>query len=323
MNLLEFLSDPEWDAPFFKQLAHNDTGQAAGHQGGMVVPKDLWPFFPALDGGAANAFRPTVDRHLRVEMYVGTRHLAGGTVRYQLQTWGGTRTPEGRLTDGFAPLRNAATAGDLIIFQRNLTLLDHFRLVLVRRRTPDFASVSRRIAARRWGPVNAGVSPMVQRDLEAAVADIEANAGQPFVIQPRAKRVVTRQTRIARDTVFRKSVCDQYGCACAVSSIAISGPDKLCEVEAAHVVPLSEGGPDDVRNGLALARTIHWAFDRGFIGLLPDRTVFIPRQVKAMPGNVFLRRFEGKAIGEARTARLRLDRAALDWHYDNRVRRWE
>lgn len=62
--LLQFLNDPAWDAPFFKRLAHNDTGQASGHQGGVVVPKDLRVYFPALDEGLASANAPTVDRYL-------------------------------------------------------------------------------------------------------------------------------------------------------------------------------------------------------------------------------------------------------------------
>lgn len=37
----------------------------------------------------------------------------------------------------------------------------------------------------------------------------------------------------------------------------------LHEAEAAHIVPVSEDGPDDVRNAIALCRTHHWAFDLG------------------------------------------------------------
>jgi putative restriction endonuclease len=41
-------SDEDFDAPLFNVLAHNDTGQAVGHQGGIVIPKDLDPYFPQL-----------------------------------------------------------------------------------------------------------------------------------------------------------------------------------------------------------------------------------------------------------------------------------
>ena len=62
MSFIEFLLDPEWDAPFFKRLAHNDTGAAKGHQGGLAFPKDLREFLPALDEGLTGETTPTVDR---------------------------------------------------------------------------------------------------------------------------------------------------------------------------------------------------------------------------------------------------------------------
>ncbi|MFZ4682811.1 MAG: restriction endonuclease, partial [Terrimicrobiaceae bacterium] len=85
------MNDPDWDAPFFKKLAHNDTGQASGHQGGVVVPKDLRVYFPALDEGQASAIAPTVDRYLIAEMFIPGQMVGSDIVRYQFQTWGGTR----------------------------------------------------------------------------------------------------------------------------------------------------------------------------------------------------------------------------------------
>src|SRR5438552_1864939 len=117
--LLQFLRDPAWDSPFFKRLAHNDTGQAVGHQGGIVVPKDLRIFFPTLDEGLASATAPTVDRSLSAEMFTPGRQVASDTIRYQFQTWGGTRPAESRITDNLGPIRNIARAGDLLIIQRN------------------------------------------------------------------------------------------------------------------------------------------------------------------------------------------------------------
>ena len=38
----------EFDRPLFKKLAHNDTGMAAGHQAGVVIPTAMDRFFPQL-----------------------------------------------------------------------------------------------------------------------------------------------------------------------------------------------------------------------------------------------------------------------------------
>jgi putative restriction endonuclease len=41
------------------------------------------------------------------------------------------------------------------------------------------------------------------------------------------------------------------------------------EVEAAHIRPVgnAHNGPDSLRNGIALSRSIHWMFDRGLLSL--------------------------------------------------------
>lgn len=86
---------------------------------------------------------------------------------------------------------------------------------------------------------------------------------------------------------------------------------------------MSEAGSDDIRNGFTLAQTLHWAFDRGLFGVLPNRTIHIPRRVKSMAQNAFLRQFENRPITEARTASLRVHSDAFRWHMENKVRQWE
>ena len=47
------------------------------------------------------------------------------------------------------------------------------------------------------------------------------------------------------------------------------------EVEAAHIYPKSEGGSDDVRNGLALCKFHHWAFDNGWISITDEHEILV------------------------------------------------
>ncbi|MCO5052076.1 MAG: HNH endonuclease [Verrucomicrobiae bacterium] len=324
MSMRDFLANPDWDAPFFKRLAHNDTGQAAGHQGGMVLPKELRRFLPSLDEAATSQIAPTTDRDLRAEMFVGTVRLTDSVVRYQFQTWGGTRSAESRITDGFAPLRNKAAEGDLLLFQRRADAVDCFRLVLVKQGTPEYQEVNQWVNGRRWGALFVTDLPVTQNQLTQACTEITRLAERPFeVVKPEVTRVETRQSRIARGSAFRESVRAEYMHRCAISGIDIATPSALYEVESAHVVPLSEGGSDDIRNGFALSQTIHWAFDRGLVGVLPNRTIYIPRLVKSMAENAFLKQFEKKPISEAKTRGLRVHADAFTWHYDNKVRQWD
>jgi putative restriction endonuclease len=320
----EFLANPEWDAPFFKQLAHNDTGQAAGHQGGMVLPKDLRNFLPSLDEAATSRIAPTTDRFLRVEMFIGTAHLVESVVRYQFQTWGGTRPAESRLTEGFLPIRNKAAEQDLILFQRRADAVDYFRFILVKQGTPEFQEVNQWVNGRRWGALFVTDAPVTQSQLTQARTEIAKLAEKPFtLVKSEIARVETRQRKVARGSAFSVEVRWEYIQRCAITGIDISTPTKLFEVESAHIVPLSEGGSDDIRNGLALTQTVHWAFDHGLIGVLPDRTIYIPRQVKRMSENAFLKQFEKKRITEAKTASLKVHPDAFSWHLDNKVRQWD
>jgi putative restriction endonuclease len=325
MKLLEFLADDEWDAPFFKLLAHNDTGQASGHQAGMVLPKDLRGFLPTLDEGIVTQVSPTTDRHLRVELFIGTTPLGESIIRYQLQTWGGTRSAESRITDGFQAIRDAARENDVIIFQRKADALDRFRLILVPQTQQDlYGELSYLIGQRRWGPLRLDDIPLSQTQLTQVSTEVLELSQKPFqVVQMQIARVETRQTRIARRAVFRERVRREYHSRCAVSGISVTTPTLLHEVECAHIVPVSAGGSDDIRNGITLTQTLHWAFDRGLFGVMPNRTIYIPRKVSQMAENEFLRQFENKTIIEAEQANSRAHGDAFSWHMNKFVRRWD
>jgi putative restriction endonuclease len=323
MSITQLLKDPGWDAPFFKRLAHNDTGRAVGHQAGMVLPKDLRIYLPSLDEGETSMDAPTTERYLRAELFLNSTHLADSAVRYQFQTWGGTRSPESRITDGFGPLRDRARSGDLIVFQRRADSLSYLRMLLVPQGSPDFAEVDAMTEGKRWGALIRSSLPVSEADVEKAKAQVAQLAAEPFQLTQERPRVETKQMRLARSAVFGAQVRKQYGGKCCVTGIAIATPTRLFEVESAHIVPVSEGGSDDIRNGLSLTQSVHWAFDRGLFGIRPDRTIYVPRRVKQMSENEFLRNFEGRSIAEASSPEFRVHAKALQWHFDRRVAQWE
>ena len=316
--LLQFLRDPAWDAPFFKRLAHNDTGQAAGHQGGVVIPKDLREFFPTLDETLASAAAPTVDRSLAAEMYVPGRQLARDVIRYQFQTWGGTRSAESRITSNLGPITNLARAGDLLIMQRNRERFDAFRLLLVRQTDEAFRRFDQLTGGHKWGPVFADAPPISQSELIQARTSMLAETEQPFVAVREGvpARVETTRSAIARDAAFRAILLTQYERRCAVSGIGLT-TRLVAEAQAAHVVPLGRGGADEPRNGFILTRTLHWAFDRGLFGIDEHRRVIVPRPVQAIAANEWLVQFQGRAIREASVESLRAAQEAFAWHRQN------
>lgn len=71
--------------------------------------------------------------------------------------------------------------------------------------------------------------------------------------------------RIARDKAFRQAVREAYSEMCVVCGTRRETPNGRPEVEVAHILPKAKGGPDDIRNGIALCKLHHWAFDNGWL----------------------------------------------------------
>lgn len=307
------------DGAVFKKLAHNDTGQARGHQGGIVIPKDIAPFFPPLPAVIATA-GPTVDSTLTAELFVDGTRVGTVQTRYQHQTWGGTRSPERRLTDNLGPLRNQARQDDILLFAKDLDDDSYIRLHLIRQGTAQYQSLSAAIGTRRWGPLDPDQPPVSIEQINEAERDIAAEAATAAsAFQDGRESIVQTTVRRARDRAFRGLVLAQYDHRCAFSGRKFISPvgRMVLGLDAAHVVPVSENGSDHPANGLPLTKDLHWAFDKGLIGVTSDRTILVPASVRALPGNEFLRDMHGQPIREAREPRLRVMEAALAWHRQN------
>lgn len=90
-----------------------------------------------------------------------------------------------------------------------------------------------------------------------------------------------------RDRAFKTAVRSAYENRCAVTGLCLINGGGRPEVQAAHIKPVSENGPDSIRNGLALSGTFHWLFDRGLISVSDDFRILVsekkvPEQARAM-----------------------------------------
>lgn len=316
MALIALIPSADWDLPFFKVLANNDTGAATGHQGGIVIPKDLRSFFPGLSE-ETSSWNPTTDQRIEAELFVENRFLASVSTRYQYQTWGGTRTPESRLTDQLVPLRNLAQGGDILIFQRSIDRLDKYRLTLVRKSSNEFNVLHGLIAGERWGILGAA-TPLSDNELANALNQEQQRESATFSLtDDEAHQVESRVIRIARSVAFRLSVTRLYGYTCAVCGESLKSPRGMMELDAAHIVPRSQLGSDDSRNGIAMCKRHHWAFDGGLFGIGNQREIIVPHTVQQIPANAILTDFNGRLIREASQQNLRAHADALAWHRKN------
>lgn len=85
--------------------------------------------------------------------------------------------------------------------------------------------------------------------------------------------VATISQRRFRDRAFAAAIKTAYQDSCAVTGLKIINGGGRSEVQAAHIRPVADHGPDSVRNGIALSGTVHWIFDRGLISVDDDYTV--------------------------------------------------
>jgi putative restriction endonuclease len=102
--------------------------------------------------------------------------------------------------------------------------------------------------------------------------------------------LVNKKVRAAN---FRRAVCEAYDNRCAVTGLRIVNGGGKAEVQAAHILPVAEGGPDIVRNGIALSATVHWLFDRHLISLTDDYGLLVSHnKVPAELRSLFTRQLD-------------------------------
>jgi putative restriction endonuclease len=89
------------------------------------------------------------------------------------------------------------------------------------------------------------------------------------------EREYTEVRRKQRDQQFKQRVKQVYDETCAVCGSRRRTPDGRPEVEAAHIQPVRDGGPDKVRNGIALCKLHHWAFDQGWLAVDNDYSIIV------------------------------------------------
>ncbi|WP_049996228.1 HNH endonuclease [Halococcus sediminicola] len=130
----------------------------------------------------------------------------------------------------------------------------------------------------------------VDREKERVATALETS---PTLIEETIE--YTEHRRRARDTAFATIVKDAYSNTCAVCGSQRESPDGIPEVEAAHIYPKREGGSDDPRNGLALCRLHHWAFDAGWFGFSDDCGIVV-REAPSRTGYEEFQTLEGTEL---------------------------
>lgn len=92
-----------------------------------------------------------------------------------------------------------------------------------------------------------------------------------------------------REARFAFEVLPAYDFTCALTDYRMIAEDGTTILDAAHIRSFSQGGPCLVRNGLALSKTAHWLFDRGFWSLTDDLYILVKQSAFHESGDLGLR----------------------------------
>jgi putative restriction endonuclease len=133
---------------------------------------------------------------------------------------------------------------------------------------------------------------------------------------PFDRRIVERVVaRPFRDAAFAVAIKEAYQNTCAMSGLRIVNGGGRAEVQAAHIRPVSEDGPDSLRNGVALTGTVHWMFDRGLVSIDDDYTILIAKD--RLPDTALRLLNENHQLLLPAREDLRPHKHFLSYHRDN------
>jgi putative restriction endonuclease len=116
----------------------------------------------------------------------------------------------------------------------------------------------------------------VQERLAAAAGE-RAQPPAGAIAEPAAPRYGNAYLSRARlgQGAFRVLVTDSYHRRCAMT-----GERTLPVLQAAHIKPFAESGPNRVSNGLLLRSDLHILFDKGYLTVSPDLRVEVSKRIK-------------------------------------------
>lgn len=129
------------------------------------------------------------------------------------------------------------------------------------------------------------ILPVITFEVQSIVKELKEKP-RPFSYNPFNEKKTTKITREVklRYRGFRQAIIEAYDYRCAICGLKLFSPNNVqWEVEAAHIVPHSSNGKDDIWNGIALCRLHHWAFDVGWFSLKDNFEILTSKHIGKIP----------------------------------------
>jgi putative restriction endonuclease len=182
-------------------------------------------------------------------------------------------------------------------------------------RIPEYREIIRQTLIDRY-------FPELRQDIEYLTIEQEAeeyseqllqDTQHPFSIH-RDVESIQVETPI-RSAGFRRAIMQVYAYTCAVCALNIRALSGESVTDAAHIIPFSVSYNDDIRNGISLCKSHHWAFDTGLISVNEAYEVIVsPSMTEQGPTASMLTQLRNKRIWLPSGCEYRPAPEALAWH---------
>ncbi|MNI49194.1 hypothetical protein D3C76_301910 [compost metagenome] len=183
-----------------------------------------------------------------------------------------------------------------------------------------------------WIPVPEDWKPNI---VQGKTYDTETELGQQLYSE--VQSIIQRQFIADSELVTEDSEAKRYGSAQIVfprigqgafkvmvteayhRRCAITGEKTLPVLEAAHIKPYSQNGPNVTPNGLLLRKDMHTLFDRGYLTINEELQIEVSKRIKEDYGNgKEYYAYHGKKLIEMPQAQQeRPSTQFLLWHNEN------
>lgn len=159
----------------------------------------------------------------------------------------------------------------------------------------------------------------IAEDIEGYSQQLIQAAQHPFSMQ---RDVASLQTETpVRSAGFRKAIMKIYDYMCAICELNIRALSGESVTDAAHIIPFSVSYSDDIRNGISLCKSHHWAFDAGLISVNEAYEVIVsPSMTEQGPTASMLTELRNRPIWLPNETEHHPAQDALTWHREEVMR---
>ena len=85
-------------------------------------------------------------------------------------------------------------------------------------------------------------------------------------------------------------------------------------MEAAHIYPVEKNGTDDLRNGIALCKLHHWAFDGGLFSISDALRILIKADIKDKTDYEEIYKYDNKLLLSPQLEKYKISSVFLKQH---------